>query len=176
MKNGRRKAESGRQTGIARSPFALPVLMMGTMCMSGASAWAQINVDPMRPAAGISLDMPDDSAPGNQLQSVVISPTRRAAIINGVVVELGAKYGDAVLMRVAEDEVVLRSGSSQQVLKLHPAVERVDAARVKPAAPAAAKNPPGKAKAKSKAKAKAQAKATGPGTTNAAAGRNGGAR
>lgn len=178
MKSGRRKAESGRQTGIARSPFALPALLMGTMCMSGASAWAQITVDPTRPPTLVAVPAPEGAAPANQLQSVMISPTRRAAIINGSLVELGAKYGDAVLMRVAEDEVVLRSGSSQQVLKLHPAVERVDAARVKPAAPAAAKSPPGKAKAKakSKAEAKAKAQAAGPGTTDATAGRNSGTR
>ena len=91
--------------------------------------------DPTRPPAGIFADVPDATAPGNQLQSVMISPTRRAAIINGVVVELGAKYGDAVLMQVAEDEIVLESGGSRQVLKLHPAVERVEAERVKPAAP-----------------------------------------
>jgi MSHA biogenesis protein MshK len=131
MKIGRQKAEGRGRTGIARSAgssFAQLVVLIGAMSTSGASAWAQINVDPMRPAAGISAEMPDDTAPGNQLQSVMISPTRHAAIINGVVVELGAKYGDAVLMRVAEDEVVLRSGSSQQVLKLFPAVERADAA------------------------------------------------
>jgi MSHA biogenesis protein MshK len=58
------------------------------------------------------------------LQSVMISPTRKAAIINGVMVKLGEKYGDAVLIRVAENEVVLKSGATQQVLKLHPGVEK----------------------------------------------------
>ena len=103
--------------------------------LAPVTALAQIVTDPTRPPAGIFADVPDATAPGNQLQSVMISPTRRAAIINGVVVELGAKYGDAVLMQVAEDEIVLESGGSRQVLKLHPAVERVEAERVKPAAP-----------------------------------------
>jgi MSHA biogenesis protein MshK len=58
------------------------------------------------------------------LQSVMISPTRKSAIINGVMVKLGEKYGDAVLIRVAENEVVLKSGATQQVLKLHPGVDK----------------------------------------------------
>jgi hypothetical protein len=129
MKNGKQKAEGGRRC----SSSALLVALAGAMGSSAAQP--QIMTDPTRPPVGIFADAPDAAAPGNQLQSVMISPSRRAAIINGVVVELGAKYGDAVLTWVAEDEVVLRSGSSQQVLKLHPAVERLDAGRVKPAAP-----------------------------------------
>jgi len=117
----------------------------------------QIDIDPTRPAAGFAVEAPEGAAPGNQLQSVMISPTRKAAIINGVVVELGGKYGDAVLMRVAEDEVELRSGDSRQVLKLHPAVEKkVDIVRAEPVTPAAAKSAPRKAKAKAKPKAKTQ--------------------
>jgi MSHA biogenesis protein MshK len=54
----------------------------------------------------------------------MISPTQSSAIINGVTVRLGEKYGDAVLVRVAESEVVLKSGSAQQVLKIHPGVDK----------------------------------------------------
>jgi hypothetical protein len=84
-----------------------------------------------------------------------------------VVVELGAKYGDAVLTRVAEDEVVLGSGSSRQVLKLHPGVEKLDVARAKPVAPAAAKSAPREAKpeAAREAAPKAKTRAKDPGAT-----------
>ena len=123
-------------------------------------AAAQITTDPTRPATGFAAEAPEGAAAGNQLQSVMISPTRKAAIINGVVVELGQKYGDAVLMRVAEDEVELRSGDSRQVLKLHPAVEKkVDIVRAEPVTPAAATSAPRKAKAKAKSKTKSKAKA-----------------
>jgi len=61
------------------------------------------------------------------LQSVLISPTQKTAIINGVVVKLGEKYGDAVLTRVAESEVVLRSGGVNRVLKLYPGVDKREA-------------------------------------------------
>jgi hypothetical protein len=135
--------------------------------MGSTAAQPQVMTDPTRPPVGIFADVPDATAPGNQLQSVMISPTRSAAIINGVVVELGAKYGDAVLTRVAEDEVVLGSGSSRQVLKLHPGVEKLDVARAKPVAPAAAKSAPREAKpeAAREAAPKAKTRAKDPGAT-----------
>jgi MSHA biogenesis protein MshK len=126
------------------------VLIAALIFLPVAVSAQSIVIDPTRPATGFSAEAPE-GAVGNQLQSVMISPTRKAAIINGVVVELGGKYGDAVLMGVAEDEVVLRSGDSRQVLKLHPAVEKkVDIVRAEPVAPAAAKTAPRKAKAKAK--------------------------
>jgi hypothetical protein len=70
-----------------------------------------------------AADMGGDAG-GVILQSVMISPTQRAAIISGIMVKVGEKFGDAVLIRVAENEVVLRSGGAQQVLKLYPGVEK----------------------------------------------------
>jgi MSHA biogenesis protein MshK len=58
---------------------------------------------------------------GPQLQSVMLSPSRRSAIISGQVVNQGERYGDAVLAEVAEDRVVLRRGASTEVLRLYPA-------------------------------------------------------
>jgi hypothetical protein len=114
----------------------------------------QIETDPTRPPVEIAVEAPAGPVAASRLQSVMISPTRRSAIINGVVVELGGKYGDAVLTRVAEDEVVLGSGASRRVLKLYPAVQKVEVAQIEPVAPAAAKSDPPEAKAKAKAKAK----------------------
>jgi MSHA biogenesis protein MshK len=97
--------------------------------LAPGTASAQVMTDPMRPPPGFGLGEPDagDGGGGILLQSVLISPTRKAAIINGVLVKLGEKYGDAVLIGVAESEVVLRSGGSRQVLKLHPAVDKREA-------------------------------------------------
>jgi MSHA biogenesis protein MshK len=104
------------------SSFALLIALMGGM----SGAWAQVTTDPTRPPSGYGPDEAADvnAGSGQMLQSVLISPTYRAAIINGVVVKLGEKYGDAVLVKVAENEVVLKSGSESQVLKLHPGVEK----------------------------------------------------
>jgi MSHA biogenesis protein MshK len=94
------------------------------------SAMAQLTTDPTRPPSGYgdgeaAAGQPE-SAGGMTLQSVMISPTHKAAIISGVIVKLGEKYGDAVLIKVAENEVVLRSGDANQVLKLYPGVEKRD--------------------------------------------------
>ena len=168
MKDGRQKS------------YAQLVVLMGAMSTSGASAVAQILVDPTRPPAGIYADMPDAASPGNELQSVMISPTRRAAIISGVVVELGGKYGDAVLIRVAEDEVVLRRGDSRQVLRLHPAVDKGDVARARRIAPEAVGSAPHEAKPKAGPKTPPEAgvepNAKGPAGANGAAGRETGSR
>jgi MSHA biogenesis protein MshK len=103
------------------------------LALMPTAALSQELTDPTRPPAGLAVVAPEGGGEGavtpvNQLQSVIISPTRKAAIINGVVVKLGGKVGDAVLTRVAEDEVVLMSGDSRQVLKLHPAVDKVEIA------------------------------------------------
>jgi len=124
--------------------------------LAPGTAMAQAMTDPTRPATGFAAEAPEGAA-GDQLQSVMISPTRSAAIINGVTVRLGEKYGDAVLVRVAESEVVLRSGGVQQVLKIHPGVDKREIVPVSVAAPAAAKSAPRKAKAKAKPKAKPSA-------------------
>jgi hypothetical protein len=92
------------------------------LMLCAASAAAQMN-DPTRPPASFGTGEPDAGDGGGiMLQSVLISPAQRAAIINGVLVRQGEKYGDAVLIEVAENEVVLRSGAIRQVLKLHPGV------------------------------------------------------
>jgi MSHA biogenesis protein MshK len=141
-----------------RHPSSLTPLVVLVGALSGASAGAQILVDPTRPPTPVVTQSPESATSGIQLQSVMISPTRRSAIINGVTVELGGKYGDAVLMRVAEDQVLLKSGTSQQVLRLHPAVEKVGPKPIEPVVPAAEKSAPPKAKAKAKPKAKVKAK------------------
>jgi len=126
------------------------------LALMPAVASAQITTDPTRPATGFVAEAPEGAAAGNQLQSVMISPTRSAAIINGVTVRLGEKYGDAVLVGVAESEVVLRSGGVQQVLKIHPGVDKREIVPVSVVTPAAVKSAPRKAKAKAKPKAKTQ--------------------
>lgn len=58
------------------------------------------------------------------LQSVIISPSRRAAIINGKTVELGGKYNGAKLTEVNENGVVLSGARGRQkLLLMFPAVE-----------------------------------------------------
>jgi MSHA biogenesis protein MshK len=90
-----------------------------------APAWAQGLVDPTRPPSA-SPGAPQDDAPAGapQLQSVLISPGRRLAIISGNTVALGDAVGDAKVVKITETEVVLRRGDETEVLKLFPGVDK----------------------------------------------------
>ena len=119
------------------------------LTLFSASAVAQVGNDPTRPpsgfgAGGAEVDSADTGG-GMVLQSVMISPTSKSAIIGGVTVKLGEKYGDAVLVKVAENEVVLKTGTTSQVLKLYPGVEKRDSA------PPPTKTAPRRSKSGSKA-------------------------
>jgi len=99
--------------------------------------------DPTRPPASLSepVAAPASGVPVIQpagLQSIIISKTRRAAIIGEETVELGGKYGDAKLIEVNEDSVVLRNAQGRQVMTLFPDVKITgkQAIKTKPQLPA----------------------------------------
>lgn len=79
---------------------------------------AQTLLDPTRPPDNVSV-RPET----NELQSIIISPTRRAAIIHGQIVELGEKVGDVRLIEVSESGVVLQGENGLEVLPLFPGVK-----------------------------------------------------
>ncbi len=89
-------------------------------------------IDPTRPPAsifaqatgtGAKQEVTEDRSSG--LRSIIISETRRAAIIDGQTVELGGEYGDAKLIEVNEGGVVLQRAQSRQVLRLFPEVRMI---------------------------------------------------
>ena len=61
---------------------------------------------------------------GPMLQTVLISPRQKVAIINGETVKLGGMYGSARVVKISESGVVLNEGGSLQTLKLYPGVEK----------------------------------------------------
>jgi MSHA biogenesis protein MshK len=88
-----------------------------------AAAFAQALVDPTRPPATASaIESTQEAVRGPVLQSIMIGPHSRAAIISGQRVELGGRFGDARVAAISESEVVLRSNSGVDVLKLYPDV------------------------------------------------------
>ncbi len=108
--------------------FAVAALALG--CFS--AAWAQALPDPTRPpaawlaaqpkAAGAPSGADVESVP--QLQSLLIGPSRRYAIIDGQLVGVGDMFNDARVVAVRSTEVVLRSERGTQTLKLFPDVEK----------------------------------------------------
>ena len=57
------------------------------------------------------------------LQSVLLSPERRYAIINGEVLALGGSVAGAELVAIREGEVTLRSGGVLRTVRLFPNVD-----------------------------------------------------
>ncbi len=84
--------------------------------------------DPTRPPAIVfSPSTGHTGADGGNhssgLQMVIISKTRRAAIIDGQTVELWGTHSNARLIEVNEGGVVLQRGQKRQVLALFPGVK-----------------------------------------------------
>ncbi len=99
------------------------IVMLASWWMLSSLAAAQTSIDPTRPPDSISAargEVTASPAAGPVLQSVLISPGRKMAIISGQTVKLNGKFGDARLVHIAESEVVLRSGKTEQTLKLFP--------------------------------------------------------
>ena len=96
---------------------------MLAMLLVPVSTMAETLSDPTRPPGSLDGTMPPFSA-GPALQSVLVSPRRTIAIISGKTVQVGDKFGDAVVVRITEREVILRSGRRMQTLKLFPGVEK----------------------------------------------------
>ena len=99
------------------------------LCLVAASAAdAQAMRDPTRPP----ISQASGAAGRNEapwiLQSVLISPQRRYAIINGEVIALGASIGGAQLVAVAAERVTLRTPEGLRVIHLYPDVIRLDTA------------------------------------------------
>lgn len=133
------------KTGVVAVHWALAALAMATC----SAAWGQGLFDPTRPPAewiagqakktGGPYDAtsaPPGASPGvsgagvaegeaaPRLQSVLIGPSGKHAIINGQLVSVGAAYKDAKLVEVSLTEAVLLSEHGRQTLKLFPDVEK----------------------------------------------------
>lgn len=85
--------------------------------------------DPTRPPAFLFAPADGDGPPaeasgGLVLQSVLIAPNRRSAIIGGKALSVGDRLGDFTLVRVSEGEVQLRGPEGSRTLKLFPAVTK----------------------------------------------------
>ena len=105
----------------------IPISFLLAIFVGGQGAWAQTFVDPTRPPVSLGASAVPEaaaSAAALELQSVLISPTRKVAIINGQSVTVGEKVGESEVIKIGENEVVLRNGRDVQVLKLFPAVQK----------------------------------------------------
>ena len=114
---------------------ALHAACAGACIASFAAPAAAAMNDPTRPPASFADSAATSAFPSARsgpaavrappvLQSVIIGRGGRAAIIDGERVEIGGRYRDAQVVRIAEDEVVLRKDNMTQVLRMFPDVEK----------------------------------------------------
>lgn len=82
--------------------------------------------DPTRPANAIlEAEATGSDAPVLPvLQSVLISPKRKVAVISGQTLHVGEKFGAAMLIKINAQEVVLKNGTELQTLKLYPDIQK----------------------------------------------------
>lgn len=139
----RQRTEDGGQSFCAAAPRLFARVSIFCLLSSVLSPLtAEDFPDPTQPPAGINaassgqgtavVGLPISPA-RRGLQSIIISPDRRAAIINGEMAELGAKVGGAKLVEVSESGVVLQGAQGRQVLALFPGVWLKAKAAVPPA-------------------------------------------
>lgn len=107
------------------------LLLLSVFCLPDVQAQAQALQDPTRPALIEIAPVADGQAAtpeqGPRLQSVLISPQRKLAIISGETYRLGQMVGAAKLVQIAADAVVLQQDGKQQVLLMYPGLEKKSA-------------------------------------------------
>lgn len=99
------------------------------VCLASATSLAEDAVlpDPTRPPEALVHLTSDGAAAvsGPVLQSVVLRRQGGAvAVISGVMVPLGGKLGDSVLVKIKENEVVLKGPLGSEVLRMTPDVNK----------------------------------------------------
>ena len=82
--------------------------------------------DPMRPPREIiggsaAYEPAGSSSPA---QVVIISKDRRQVTINGRTVNLGERYGNATVVRITDEEIVLQRPEATETIKLYSSVQR----------------------------------------------------
>lgn len=99
-------------------------LLIGAL--ASAAAHAAPFADPTRPpnVNTEAASAEQGALAGPRLESVLIAPDRRIAVISGRAVSLGGKVGEARVVRISESEVVLQNGDQRETLKLFPQVEK----------------------------------------------------
>lgn len=75
--------------------------------------------DPFRPPRATEGEGAAASG-GPRLESILIAPDRRIAVISGMQYTEGARFGDGRIVRITESEVVIRRADGDQSLKLFP--------------------------------------------------------
>jgi MSHA biogenesis protein MshK len=79
--------------------------------------------DPTQPPA-MTGAAGDANGRGPRVESILIAPDRRLAVIDGEQVTLGSKVAGGAVVRITETEVVVRGADGEHTLRLVPETRR----------------------------------------------------
>lgn len=109
---------------MRRSIAAIAVLLFS------AAAQAAPFADPTQPP--IVRDAGEGArTAGPRIESILIAPDRRLAVIDGQQVTVGSRVGSSAVVRITETEVVVRGAAGEQTLRLFPELTRRSATPAK---------------------------------------------
>jgi hypothetical protein len=113
--------------------LAVLLCFVVSCALAQTDARAQPMSDPMQPpgARGAAGDARPGATRGG-LQGVITSPTRNLAVIDGVVVNVGAPARDGTLSSVTDSIAVLRKNGERDVLLMHPGIDKRPSRRERP--------------------------------------------
>ena len=83
--------------------------------------------DPTRPppeVLGGSADGYERAEGSSPAQVVIISKDRHQVTINGRTVNLGERYGNATVVKITDEEIVLQRPEATETIKLYSSVQR----------------------------------------------------
>lgn len=88
------------------------------VAMLACAARAAPFADPTQPPA---RGLGEAGTPaGQRVESILIAPDRRLAVVNGQQVLIGSRIGAGTVVRITETEVVVRGAEGEQTLRLLP--------------------------------------------------------
>lgn len=111
--------------GMHGPRFVMTLALLGLLQASGATAIADDRFtglpDPTRPSYATGGGEQEPGAVhGLRLQAILVGPQRHSAVINGQRVAAGERLGEATVVAIHRDSVVLRRASGEFTLRLVP--------------------------------------------------------
>src|SRR3954470_20325391 len=107
------------------TPISIRLIALILASAATPSSNAAPFADPTRPPNAVADPEGVPSAvEGPRLESVLIAPDRRIAVISGQQYRTGDKYGEGRIVRITESAVTVRNGETTEILKLFPGIEK----------------------------------------------------
>lgn len=105
---------------------AWTALAVGAWSLAHAASAQGVLVDPTKPpmVTHTARGSAAEPAAPQRLRSILISPTRRLAVIDGHTVTEGSRLDAATVVQIAETRVTLKQGTEVLTLELYPGIQR----------------------------------------------------